>query len=890
MNRKSFPALMCSFVFAFLLFANAAPPAEPPPLNVTVDWRRTVGEINRGIFSYQGFMQVWVCKDPLVLQTFKLINPADTDTRLECYIHRMEPENDDDDPNHFNWQKYHPQKLVRFIDDRKAFMKDVTDLGMEPVLLLCYLVEWIKNKNSKEQPINNIAEWAEYAAAAVQTFNGSGEKYYPHARFVEVWNEPNLGQFWTGSEKAYFELFNATARRIHRDYPGVLVGGPALTRIPACKPDKWMADFLKICGPNADFISYHSYGESVDKIISDIKKWAKEFRKLPGKSTARVMMTETDHWLDGNPNSEAKIQYMLDRQFRLLEVSDLLWSVHHFCCLAYAESGKYEFGIVSIDGTVLAGTFWPYWLFRNLIGDAAYYTVQGERSGDLDIAASHIAKSGQALATAVLHNKSKKPLSLQTLLNFAPEKADRVLSFSKITPQFKGIEKVMRVPAGTSHLPLKLALAPGEGLALTLVKPGKPFFRWSDLDYQKSPFIEGNLSKKEVGLRDTFQIDARILNTTFEKVSGTLKVVGIPADWTVSVAGGSPDIDALAFGAEKRCRFAIKANSLIKSERAAPYIALLPKSAKTDTAPYLLPHSIPQRVRIPNPVRVQLLPIPIHAVRGEVNALEVLLVSQSDEVVQGKFNLTLSSGFSVVSAPPTFSLFPRSHKRILFKFAVNKDAPVGKATGKLAIRLFGTETQYDFQIEVGSDVPSVKAIPFDLTPYLDIDTCASIDKTLDYDRSKIGLFVYPADYTPSNRIVHEFGIPIKMASMEDDEKNSILPQGQKIKVPEGNYASVAFVGYGHNGKHPGNWTFHYADGSKQVVASQIPEWCTPPPQGFRRIFTAPYRYIQGGPAPPPCELFIWQIKADPSKKLTAIELPRFEHAYLYAITLLPHKS
>jgi len=45
--------------------------------------------------------------------------------------------------------------------------------------------------------------------------------------FFEVWNEPNLSAFWTGSQMDYFRLYQHAARAI-KDVDGALsVGGPA---------------------------------------------------------------------------------------------------------------------------------------------------------------------------------------------------------------------------------------------------------------------------------------------------------------------------------------------------------------------------------------------------------------------------------------------------------------------------------------------------------------------------------------------------------------------------------------------------------------------------------------------------------------------------------------
>lgn len=73
----------------------------------------------------------------------------------------------------------------------------------------------------------------------------------------EVWNEPNLnGQFWTGTEEEYFQLYAASVRGIKRVHPDLKVGGPA------CAGTAMALPFARWCRDNAvpvDFLSTHNY-------------------------------------------------------------------------------------------------------------------------------------------------------------------------------------------------------------------------------------------------------------------------------------------------------------------------------------------------------------------------------------------------------------------------------------------------------------------------------------------------------------------------------------------------------------------------------------------------------------------------------------------------------
>src|SRR5829696_5676359 len=74
--------------------------------------------------------------------------------------------------------------------------------------------------------------------------------------FFEVWNEPNLKKFWSGTQREYFRLYRYTAEALKKISPSFKVGGPATAK------SEWIEDFVGFCERNsmpADFISTHYY-------------------------------------------------------------------------------------------------------------------------------------------------------------------------------------------------------------------------------------------------------------------------------------------------------------------------------------------------------------------------------------------------------------------------------------------------------------------------------------------------------------------------------------------------------------------------------------------------------------------------------------------------------
>jgi xylan 1,4-beta-xylosidase len=74
--------------------------------------------------------------------------------------------------------------------------------------------------------------------------------------FFEVWNEPNLFAFFSGTKEEYFKLYEVTARTIKQVNAGLKVGGPATS----C--NSWVKDTIEFCEKNEvplDFVSTHHY-------------------------------------------------------------------------------------------------------------------------------------------------------------------------------------------------------------------------------------------------------------------------------------------------------------------------------------------------------------------------------------------------------------------------------------------------------------------------------------------------------------------------------------------------------------------------------------------------------------------------------------------------------
>ena len=127
---------------------------------------------------------------------------------------------------------------------------------------------------------------------------------------MEVWNEPNMKGFWTGSKQDYFHLYEITHKALKHVHPQLKVGGPVTAQ------NAWIDDFLAFCskaGVPPDFISTHTYptdargspGDDTKQTLSKsklgiLRERAKRVRKQVGKRS----LYYTEWSTSSNPRDE----------------------------------------------------------------------------------------------------------------------------------------------------------------------------------------------------------------------------------------------------------------------------------------------------------------------------------------------------------------------------------------------------------------------------------------------------------------------------------------------------------------------------------------------------------------------------------------------------------
>ena len=153
----------------------------------------------------------------------------------------------------YNWQ---------YIDQLHDFLLRV---GLKPFVELSFMpadlasgkqtVFWWKGNIT---PPKSYEKWAGLIRALVGHF----QERYGHDEvktwYFEVWNEPDITPFFTGSLEDYLKLYKTTAEAIKSVSGDYRVGGPA-----SASAYKFEEELVRYCAANGvpiDFVSTHSYG------------------------------------------------------------------------------------------------------------------------------------------------------------------------------------------------------------------------------------------------------------------------------------------------------------------------------------------------------------------------------------------------------------------------------------------------------------------------------------------------------------------------------------------------------------------------------------------------------------------------------------------------------
>lgn len=191
--------------------------------------------------------------------------------------------------------------------------------------------------------------YAIVARHVAQHYNdGWDNGYHLHIRYWEIWNEPDLLPFWSGTSAQFYALYGDIARALKSLHPWMQVGGPALTTNNDLTGYRQsLLGYIRAHDLPLDFYSIHHYTDFTEDPI-DFGRLAGEYRRLLdryGFTGTSIQLTEWNYGLVDNPTAPQRAAFVADS---LIYMQDAPLQRAFF----YRANGANSFALIGSDGAL----------------------------------------------------------------------------------------------------------------------------------------------------------------------------------------------------------------------------------------------------------------------------------------------------------------------------------------------------------------------------------------------------------------------------------------------------------------------------------------------------------------------------------------------------------
>ena len=204
---------------------------------------------------------------------------------------------------------------------------------------------------ANDAPPPDPGTYAAVARHVAQHYNdGWADGYHLGIRNWEIWNEPDLRPFWSGTSEQYYALYAATSRALKSLHPWMQIGGPALTtNNDLAGYRESLLAFIRANHLPLDFWSIHHYTDFSNDPLN-FKRLADATRTLLdgyGFQRTAIHLTEWNYALTEEPSAAQRAAFAASSLI-LMQDSPLSRAVYH---RADREGGP-SWQLINDDGTL----------------------------------------------------------------------------------------------------------------------------------------------------------------------------------------------------------------------------------------------------------------------------------------------------------------------------------------------------------------------------------------------------------------------------------------------------------------------------------------------------------------------------------------------------------
>lgn len=153
------------------------------------------------------------------------------------------------------WAAVEPEPGLERWKDYDALVAAARARGLEILAIIAYTPAWATDGPAISGVPRDVGDWSDFCFRAAS-------RYREQIHHWEVWNEPNIQRFWSGSRAEYLKtILVPAAAAIRAANPEAKVGGPALAHGTTEGRDwhGWLADVLREADESLDFVTHHLY-------------------------------------------------------------------------------------------------------------------------------------------------------------------------------------------------------------------------------------------------------------------------------------------------------------------------------------------------------------------------------------------------------------------------------------------------------------------------------------------------------------------------------------------------------------------------------------------------------------------------------------------------------